>query len=251
MELFDSHAHLNDDMYLNDIEEVIEKCKIANISKILDVGYNQESSKKSIELSKKYNFIYSTVGLHPDNVYEEDLEFVRELSDNDKVVAIGEIGLDYHYEGYSREKQIEYFVKQIEIANEVKLPTCIHNRDADMDMLKILRENKIENGFIMHCFSSSLEIAKEIIKLGGFISIAGTVTFKNAKSILEVAKYVPLENLLVETDSPYLAPEPYRGKRNEPSYIIKTAEKLAEVKQISLEELAGITFLNAKAIFKL
>lgn len=251
MELFDSHAHLNDDMYLDDIEEVIEKCRIANISKILDVGYNKESSKKSIELSKKYNFIYSTVGLHPDNVYEEDLEFVRELSDNDKVVAIGEIGLDYHYEGYSREKQIEYFVKQIEIANEVKLPICIHNRDADMDMLKILKENKIENGFIMHCFSSSLEIAKEIIKLGGFISIAGTVTFKNAKSILEVAKYVPLENLLVETDSPYLAPEPYRGKRNEPSYIIKTAEKLAEIKQISLEELAGITFLNAKAIFKL
>ncbi len=252
MKLIDSHAHLMDEMYDEDIEEVIKRCVENNICNVINIGYSKETSYKAVELAKQYEFMYAVIGLHPDECNNEaDLSFIKELSQYKKVVAIGEIGLDYHYETTNKENQKKYFVEQINIANELNMPVVIHSRDADMDMLKILKENKIKNKFVMHCFSSSMEIAKEIIKLNGYISLAGTVTFKNAKNLVEVAKFVPEDKLLIETDSPYLTPEPNRGKRNEPKNIIDTAKKIAEIREISIEKLSELTIRNTKTLFNL
>lgn len=192
-------------------------------------------------------------GMHPDecNKSDVDFSFIKELAENKKVVAIGEIGLDYHYDSTNKENQKKAFIKQIEIANELNLPIVIHSRDADMDMLKILKENKIKNKFVMHCFSSSAEVAKEILKLGGYISFAGTVTFKNARNLLEVAKIVPYDKILVETDSPYLSPEPYRGKRNEPWHVWQTAEKIANIRDVKLEDLIQNIVNNTKKFYNI
>ena len=252
MKLIDSHAHLMDEMYNDDVEQVIERCIENNICNIINIGYSKETSYQAVEMANKYDFMYATIGLHPDECNDiADLSFISELSKNKKVVAIGEIGLDYHYESTNKNNQKKYFIEQIKIANELNLPVVIHSRDADMDMLQILKENKINNNFVMHCFSSSLEIAKEIIKLNGYISIAGTVTFKNAKNLLEVAKFVPEDKLLIETDSPYLTPEPYRGQRNEPMYIINTAQKIADLREIPIEKLSEITIQNTEKFYKI
>lgn len=253
MKLIDSHAHLMDEMYESDLDEVIKRCKDNNIEYVINIGYSEKTSYDAIKLAERYDWMYATIGLHPDECNTEDIstDFIYKFIGNNKVVAIGEIGLDYHYESTNKENQQKHFIKQIEIANELNLPIVIHSRDADMDMLKILKENKTKNNFVMHCFSSSVEIAKEIIKLGGYISLAGTVTFKNAKNLLEVAKIVPEEKLLIETDCPYLTPEPNRGKRNEPSYVWQTAEKIANLRNISLEKLSEITLKNTKKFYQL
>ena len=166
MKLIDSHAHLMDEQFEDDVEKVIQNAKNNGIEKIVNIGYSKETSIKAIEIAEKYDFIYAVVGMHPDECNEEvDISFLKELAQNKKVVAIGEIGLDYHYEGYNKETQKKYFIEQIKLANELKLPVVIHSRDADMDMLEILKNNKIENNFVMHCFSSSIEILKEVLKL--------------------------------------------------------------------------------------
>ncbi|MBO5179386.1 MAG: TatD family hydrolase [Clostridia bacterium] len=251
MELFDSHAHLCDEAFDEDREEVIPKCFSSNVKFITEIGYSEETSRKAVELANKYETIFAVVGAHPDECNKDiDLSYIKELAQNKKVVAIGEIGLDYHYDNLNKENQKKYFIEQIKIANELNLPISIHSRDADMDMLEILKQNKINAGFIMHCFSSSVEVAKEIIKLDGYISISGTVTFKNAKNVVEVVKIVPENRLLIETDCPYLAPQAYRGKRNDPSYVIKTAKKVAELREKTLEEIAEITLENAKRIYR-
>lgn len=248
--LIDSHAHLMDEMYKEDLQEVINRCQENGIETVVNIGYSIETSKQAIELANKYDWMYAVIGLHPDECNQPtEIDFLRELAKESKVVAIGEIGLDYHYEETNKENQAKYFIEQIKLANELELPVVIHSRDADMDMLKILKENKIQTKFVMHCFSSSAEVAKEILKLGGYISLAGTVTFKNAKNLLEVAKIVPEDKLLIETDCPYLTPEPNRGKRNEPSNVLYTAKKIAEIREESFEKIAEITTKNAKKFY--
>ena len=251
MKIIDSHAHLMDEMYSQDREEVIKRCVENNVEIVVNIGYSKETSVQAVEYANKYDWMYATIGLHPDECNEEnpDMSFMDELVNNKKIVAIGEIGLDYHYESTNKENQKIAFIKQIELANKYKLPVAIHSRDADMDMLEILKNNKIDCGFVMHCFSSSAEVAKEIIKLGGYISFSGAVTFKNARKLLEVAKIVPLDKIMVETDCPYLTPEPERGKRNEPEKVWRTAEKVAEILEISLEEFCNLTVQNTRRFY--
>ena len=196
--------------------------------------------------SNYYEYIYATVGLHPEEVYEEsNIEFVKQLAKEKKVVAIGEIGLDYHWDN-DRQLQKRFFKEQINLANELNLPIVIHNREADIDILQILKnEVKPKVNVVFHCFSSSLEIAKEVIKNGWYISLSGTVTFKNARNLHEVAKFIPLDKLMIETDCPYLSPEPNRGKRNDSSNVIYVCKKIAELRDMDVEEIAKITYKNA------
>ena len=255
MVLFDSHFHLYDDKYGNEQDEIIKNAYDNDIKYMVNIGLDEETSKIVIEQANKYEGLYCAIGMYPEycNDDEVDLSFIEQLYNDNKnvVVALGEIGLDYHGENVNKENQKKHFVEQIEIANKLDLPICIHSRDADMDMLEVLKSHRVNKGFVMHCFSSSLEVAKEIIKLGGYISLAGPVTFKNARGLIDVAKYVPLDRLLVETDSPYLSPEPLRGRRNEPSNVRFTAQKIADIKEMSLEELAKITTENAKKFYNI
>lgn len=253
MKIIDSHAHLMDEMYKEDIDEVLKRCIESDLEYVINIGYSKETSQEAIEFANKYDWIYAVVGMHPDecNTENADISFIKDYAKNKKVVAIGEIGLDYHYPETNKETQKEFFIRQIQLANELSLPVVIHNRDADMDMLEILKENKINKNFVMHCFSSSLEVAKEIIKMDGYISLSGTVTFKNAKKLIEVAKIIPEDRLLIETDCPYLTPEPNRGKRNEPKNVWDTLRKISEIRNINVEELAYITNRNTKKFYNI
>ena len=250
MIFFDSHMHLMDEQYDGIRDEIVENARKNNVLYMANIGYNRETSVKAVEDAKKYDGVYAVVGIHPENIddLDDEFKFIYELANEPKVVAIGEIGLDYHYGG-DAERQKEILVRQIEIANELKKPVVIHSRDADMDMLKVLKENKIENGFVMHCFSSSVEVLKEVLKLGAYVSLGGPVTFKNARSLIEVAKLIPEDRLLIETDAPYLAPEPFRGKRNEAAYVVHTAQKIADLRECLLEKIAEITTENTKKFY--
>ncbi len=255
MILFDSHCHLYDDKYEGNAEESVKNAHDNGIMYMTNIGTDEETSRLVAEQANKYDGVYAAIGLYPEfsNDDEVDLSFIEKIFYENKnvIVALGEIGLDYHGEDVNKENQKKHFIEQIEIANKLDLPICIHSRDADMDMLEILKNHKINRGFVMHCFSSSLEVAKEIIKLGGYISIAGPVTFKNARGLIDVAKIVPLDRLLVETDAPYLSPEPLRGRRNEPANVRFTAQKIADIKEMPLEELARITTENAKRFYNI
>ncbi|MEW9052950.1 MAG: TatD family hydrolase [Neobacillus sp.] len=251
--LFDTHAHLNAEQYNEDLQEVIERAQEEGVSNIVVVGFDRPTIEKAMELAENYEFIYACVGWHPVDAIdmtEEDLVWIEELAAHPKVVAIGEMGLDYHWDKSPKEIQKSVFRKQIQLAKKVKLPIVIHNRDATADIVEILQEEGAEEvGGIMHCFSGSAEIAKECVKMNFYISLGGPVTFKNAKKPKEVAAEIPLDKLLIETDCPYLTPHPHRGKRNEPSYVKLIAEQIAEIKGISLEEVAVATTRNAKKLF--
>lgn len=251
--LFDSHAHLDDGRYDNDREQVILEAKQNKVEYILNVGSSLNSSIRSINLANKYEGIFASVGIHPHNakdIDEDTIEILKSLTNNKKVVAIGEIGLDFYYDHSSRELQRKWFKRQIELAKQVNLPIIIHNRDANQEVFDILKQYDVGKlGCVMHCYSGSLEMAKEYIKLGVYISLAGPVTFKNAKKTYEVAKEIPLEWLMIETDCPYLTPTPHRGKRNEPTYVNYIAGTVAEAKGISFEEIAKATTINAKKLF--
>ena len=254
--LFDSHAHLNDDRFAEDREELIASLKEKQVDLVVNPGADIKSSIHSIELANKYDFIYAAVGVHPHDVSELDdsaIDTLRKLAtENEKVVAIGEIGLDYYYDNSPRELQKEWFKKQIELANELKLPIIIHDRDAHGDTFEIIKNTKIpEIGCVIHCYSGNVELAREYVKMGCYISIPGTVTFKNNKKTREVAKEIPLEYLLIETDSPYMAPEPYRGKRNDPSLVAFVADKIAQEKGISYEAVCKATKDNAMRLFNI
>ena len=249
--LFDSHAHLNDERFDEDREELINSLKAKGVDLVLNPGACIETSKSSVELANKYDFIYAAVGVHPHDVgemTEDDIETLRKLAlENEKVKAIGEIGLDYYYDNSPREIQKKWFKRQIELANELKLPIIIHDRDAHGDTFEIIKNTKSpEIGCVLHCYSGNVELAKEYVKMGCYISIPGTVTFKNNKKTREVAKEIPLEYLLIETDSPYMAPEPHRGKRNDPSLVQFVADKIAQEKGISYEQVCEATKENAK-----
>lgn len=254
--LFDSHAHLNDERFDEDREELINSLQEKGVDLVLNPGACIETSKSSVELANKYDFIYAAVGVHPHdvgNMTEDDIETLRKLAlENDKVKAIGEIGLDYYYDTYPREDQKKWFKRQIELANKLKLPIIIHDRDAHGDTFEIIKNTKSpEIGCVLHCYSGNVELAREYVKMGCYISIPGTVTFKNNKKTVEVAKEIPLEYLLIETDSPYMAPVPNRGKRNDPSMVQFVADKIAQEKGISYEQVCEATKENAKRFFNI
>ena len=253
MEFFDSHAHLDDEKFDIDREEVITKIYNSGITKFVSCGYSLEGSTKAVELSEKYDFIYSTVGISPNDLstnWEDDVEKVSKFLENksNKIVAVGEIGLDYHYDT-DKNWQQEAFIKQIEIANKYNLPIVIHTRDAVMDTLDILKQYPVNKKGIFHCCPFNRELIKEGIKLGFYISIAGPITFKNSKNAEEIAKLIPLDKMLIETDSPYLAPEPVRGTRNDPRNVRYIAKKIADFRNEDVEIIAKATFQNAKEIF--
>ncbi|WP_062107797.1 TatD family hydrolase [Bacillus niameyensis] len=251
--LFDTHVHLNADQFAEDLEETIARAQAAGVEFMTVVGFDRETIEKAIELVDRYDFIYASVGWHPVDAIDmedEDLVWLEEVAQHPKVVALGEMGLDYHWDKSPKDIQKAVFRKQIKLAKKLKLPIIIHNRDATQDILEILKEEDAgEVGGIMHCFSGSAETAKECVDMNFYISLGGPVTFKNAKKPKEVAVQVPMERLLIETDCPYLAPHPYRGKRNEPAYVKLVAEQIAELRELSLEEVASITTANAKKVF--
>ncbi|MCL6571788.1 MAG: TatD family hydrolase [Bacillus sp. (in: Bacteria)] len=251
--LFDTHVHLNATQYDEDLQEVISRAQNEGVTNMVVVGFDRPTILKAMELADNYEFIYACIGWHPVDAIdmtEKDLEWIEELTAHPKVVAIGEMGLDYHWDKSPKEIQQEVFRKQIRLAKKVKLPIVIHNREATADIMAILKEEGAEEvGGIMHCFSGSPVIAKECVKMNFYISLGGPVTFKNAKRPKEVAAEIPLDSLLIETDCPYLAPHPYRGKRNEPSYIKLVAEEIAEIKGLTFEEVASVTTRNAKKLF--
>ncbi len=253
--LFDTHVHLNAEQFNEDLEEVISRAKEAGVGRMVVVGFDRPTIERAMELVGQYDFLYASIGWHPVDALdmkEEDLAWIEELSSHPKVVALGEMGLDYHWDKSPKDIQKEVFRKQIHLAKKVKLPIIIHNREATQDIVDILREEGAEEvGGIMHCFSGSPEIAQECVDMNFYISLGGPVTFKNAKKPKEVAQEIPLERLLIETDCPYLAPHPNRGKRNEPAYVKLVAEQIAELKGISLEEVETVTTENANKLFNI
>ncbi|WP_270167057.1 TatD family hydrolase [Paenibacillus sp. SYP-B4298] len=253
--LIDTHAHLDSARFDNDRELVLERAKEAGVERILNVGFNRETIPSTISLAEANDSIYAIVGWHP--VYSidmqpQDLDWIRELSSHPKVVAIGEIGLDYHWDTSPKDVQHRVFREQIRLAKEVNKPIVIHNRDAHEDIVRILKEERADEvGGVMHCFSGSWETAKLCLDMNFYISFGGPVTFKNARVPKEVMERVPNDRILIETDAPYLAPHPYRGKRNESAYVRMVAEAAAEIKGITLEEIAKITTRNAELCFRL
>lgn len=251
----DTHVHLNADQYDEDLNEVIDRALENNVTKMIVIGFDRKTIQRAMELAEKHEFIYAVVGWHPVDAIdctEEDLKWIEELAAHDKVVGIGETGLDYYWDKSPKEIQQEVFRKQIRLAKKVQLPIIIHNREATEDVLRILKEEEAhEVGGVMHCFGGSVETARESIAMNFMISLGGPVTFKNAKKPKEVATEISLDHLMIETDAPYLAPHPYRGKRNEPSYVPLVAEEIARLKGISVEEVGRITTRNAEQFFKL
>lgn len=249
--LIDTHAHLDSPKFDNDREEVIARAQAAGIDTIVNIGFNRETIPTTMALAEKYPFIYAAVGWHPtdaiDMKLEEDLAWIESLCSHPKVVAIGEIGLDYYWDTSPKEVQHTVFREQIRLARKLNKPIVIHNRDAHEDIVKLLREERAsEVGGIMHCFSGSWEMAKQCLDMNFYISFGGPVTFKNARVPKEVMDKVPLDRILIETDAPYLTPHPHRGQRNESAYVRLVAETAAEIKGLELGEIAKITSDNAR-----
>ena len=245
--LFDTHAHFDDPQFDSDRDEVIKSLADDGVTRVMNIGANMETSKKAIEIANKYDFIYATVGVHPCDTYDmtdEDIERLRIMAKNNpKVRAIGEIGLDYHFDDTKPDIQKEWFIKQLRLAKELNMPVVIHDRDSKGEAIEILKREGISNG-VMHCFSGSAETARELVKMGFMISFTGVLTFKNARRAVEACRSIPIERLMIETDCPYMAPEPHRGERNYSGYVKYVARKMAEIKGLSYEETARITMEN-------
>ena len=262
MKLFDSHAHYNDEKFDQDREEVLQAIFQEDVTKLICTGYSIEASKEALQIADTHQNIYAIVGISPNDIPEQGTEYeqilnsqlqqIEELAMNEKVVAIGEIGLDYYWNKENKEEQKLAFQKQIELANKLELPIVIHTREAVYDTLEILKSKitPIKKG-IFHCCPLNLDLIREGLKLGFYISFAGPITFKNAKNAQEAIQAVPLERILIETDSPYLAPEPKRGTRNDSRNVKYIAEKIAQVKGVTVEEIAKITYENAEKIFEI
>ncbi|MCY7948617.1 TatD family hydrolase [Bacillus atrophaeus] len=253
--LFDTHVHLNAEQYDTDLEEVIQRAREEKVDHVVVVGFDRPTITRAMELIEGYDFMYAAIGWHPVDAIDmtdEDLLWIKELSAHEKVVAIGEMGLDYHWDKSPKDVQKEVFRKQIALAKEVRLPIIIHNRDATEDVVTILKEEGAEAvGGIMHCFTGSVEVARQCMDMNFYLSFGGPVTFKNAKKPKEVVKEIPNDRLLIETDCPFLTPHPFRGKRNEPSYVKYVAEQIAELKGMTYEEVAAVTTENAKRLFRI
>lgn len=245
----DTHCHIFSEYY-DDIDKVISECRDNNIDKIIVNGSNIKSNIEVMELANKYDIVYSAIGFHPtelDDFKEKYFRFLEENINNSKVVAIGEIGLDYHYDNTDKEKQIMVFRRQLDIANKYNKPIIVHSRDSIQDTYNILKQYKVKGS--IHCFSGSVEMAREFIKLGYKLGIGGIITYKNAKTIKEVVRDIDLSYILLETDSPYLTPSPYRGESNSPKYIPLIAEAIADIKDVSIVDISRVTTANAEAIF--
>lgn len=260
MKLFDSHAHYDDEKFDEDRDDVIQSIHNSDVDKFISAGYSLESSKDAIQLANKYEFIYTTVGISPNDVKTtlqetmadiEELEKIINTEKNKKIVGIGEIGLDYYWNKENKEIQKQAFIKQIELANKLNLPITIHTREAVADTLGILKQHPVNKKGVFHCCPLNRELVKEALKLGFYISFAGPVTFKNSKNAQEIVEMVPNDRMLIETDSPYLAPEPVRGTRNDSRNVKYIAEKIASIKQLQIEEVAEITYQNTLRIFNI
>ena len=253
--LFDTHVHLNADQYKEDLEEVINRALNEGISRMVVVGFDRPTIERAMELVEKYDFLYASVGWHPVDAIDmkdEDLLWIEELASHPKVVAIGEMGLDYYWDKSPKDVQKEVFRKQIRLARKLNMPIIIHNREATEDIVTILQEEDAkEVGGIMHCYSDSTAYMKDCLDMNFYIGLGGPVTFKNAKEPKQVAVEVPLDRLLIETDAPYLAPHPNRGKRNEPAYVKLVAEQIAELRGQSLADIAKATTENAFRVFRI
>lgn len=260
MEFFDSHSHYNDEKFNEDREKIIKDTFESGITKFVCAGYNIPSSLFSLELSKKYEYIYSICGISPNDIPQSEQELWKSIDEiiqivkeknSKKLVAIGEIGLDYYWNKENSDLQKQAFIKQIELANEMKLPIVIHSRDASVDTIDIIRNHRVKKAGIFHCCQLNQELVRQALELGYYISFAGPITFKNSKNAPDVVKIVPIDRILIETDSPYLAPEPNRGKRNDCRNVKYVAQKIADIKEISLEEVAKKTYENAMRIFEI
>jgi len=251
--IWDTHAHLDDKRFDSDREQVIRRARDAGITKIINIGYDLPSSERAVELAMKYDSMYAAVGIHPHDAKgctDEILGKLERLAQNPKVIAWGEIGLDYYRDLSPREVQRQVFIQQIELANEAGLPIIIHNRDAHGDILQIIKKHKPEYGGLFHSYSGSWEMAKQLLKDGYYLSFSGPLTYKNARHSVEVAINVPEDRFVVETDCPYLPPEPYRGQRNEPAYVWEVVKKIAELKGLTYEKVAELSTRNAKEFFR-
>ena len=259
MKLFDTHSHYNDEAFNEDTEEIIQKIYEAGIENTVVVGDNVENSKKAVELANAYEFIYASVGIHPSEIAEDEEKIDRQISEikeivkkNKKIVAIGEIGLDNHWEKDKKEIQRYAFLEQIKLSNELDLPIVIHSRDAIMETIEILKGKIVPNKKgILHCCQLNKDLVKAGLEAGFYISFAGAVTFKSSKNANEIIEMVPNDRILIETDCPYLSPEPNRGKRNDSRNVKYIAEKIADVKRMRVEEIAKITYENAKKIYNI
>ena len=252
--LFDTHAHMDDRAFDADREELLASFPEQNIALLMNPGCSLESSRNAVALANRYDYVYAAVGSHPDaadEVNREVLEEYRTLCKlNPKVKAIGEIGLDYHYEDIPREIQLKAFRAQMELARELKLPAIVHEREAHEDGMAVVREFSDVTG-VFHCYSGSAEMARQLVDRGWYIGFTGVLTFKNARKAIEVASSIPLDRIVIETDCPYMSPEPFRGKRNDPGKIYRMAEKLAEIRGMSVEEIHAITLENGKRLYKI
>lgn len=251
--IFDTHAHYDDEAFDEDREELLIHMRERGIEYIVNVGASIASTAKTLELTEQYPFVYGAAGVHPSETAEltlKDMEWIREIANREKIVAIGEIGLDYYWPEPDREVQKKWFKEQLRLAEETGLPVIIHSRDAAADTLEILKEWDVhKTKGVIHCFSYTWEIAREYMNMDYYFGIGGVLTFKNAKKLKEAVMHIPMEKILLETDCPYLAPEPYRGKRNQSEYIFYVAEQLAELKNLSREEVLEITAENAKRFY--
>lgn len=249
----DTHVHLNTDQYEEDLQEVIDRALEAKVERMVVIGFDRKTIERTMQLIEQYDFVYGVIGWHPVDAIDctqQDLEWIEQLASHPKIVGIGETGLDYYWDKSPKDVQQELFRKQIQLAQKINLPIIIHNRDATGDVVQILREeNAASVGGVMHCFSGSVETARECIAMNFMISLGGPVTFKNARLPKEVATEIALEHLMIETDAPYLAPHPHRGKRNEPAFVPLVAEEIARLKGLTIEEIAQATTANAKNFF--
>lgn len=255
MRIFDTHAHYDDRAFTEDMDELLRNMHDKGVERIVNIGCSMNSSRKIAEMVKEYDFLYGTVGVHPndvDNLTEQDMQVLIDLSKQDKILAIGEIGLDYHYDGIDKDSQKRWFVEQLNVAKQEKLPVVIHSRDAAKDTLDIMKaEHAGTTGGVIHCFSYGVEMAREYLNMGYYIGVGGVVTFKNGRKLKEVVEYTPLERIVLETDAPYLAPVPFRGKRNCSIYLQYVAEEIAAIKNVPVEQVYEMTFENAEKMYHL
>lgn len=255
MMIFDTHAHYDDEQFDEDRDELLASMQACGVEAVTNIGASLATSQNTIELTKKYPFVYGAIGVHPNEVEdlnEDGIAWLKEKSALPKIVAVGEIGLDYYWDEPGREVQKKWFLRQLELAREVKLPVVIHSRDAAKDTLDIMKSFHAENlGGVIHCFSYTKEMAREYLNMGFFLGIGGVVTFKNAKKLKEVVEYMPMEQMVLETDCPYLSPVPNRGKRNSSLNLPYVVEEVARLKGISVDEVIEITNRNAKTMYRL
>jgi len=255
MKIFDTHAHYDDEAFDKDRDELLRSLNAKGIGTVVNVGASIQSTKETLQLTRQYHFVYGAAGVHPNETGELNdnlMDWLRHITREDKIVAVGEIGLDYHWEEPEPEIQKYWFVRQLTLAREERLPVIIHSRDAARDTLDIIKaERAEETGGVLHCFSYGVDLAREYLQMGFYLGIGGVVTFHNARKLKEVVKYAPLDQLVLETDCPYLSPEPYRGRRNSSLNLIYVAEQIGQIKNIPADEVILVTSRNAKRLYRI